>query len=129
MKTTAKLFLLVIFLLSQLSSAIAQNSTDINTYNRFMKKGSEQLQAGDYHAARDSFNEALRYFEGGASGHLGLGLAYFHLRDDKYAERELSRAAATRPGVGGRIPVAGRAIIQKRRSRDCRQSTGRRRSS
>jgi tetratricopeptide (TPR) repeat protein len=97
MKTTAKSFLLVIFLLSQLSFAIAQNSTDINTYNRYMKKGSEQLQAGDYPAARDSFNEALRYFEGGAPGHLGLGIAYFHLREDKYAEREFSRAAQLDP--------------------------------
>jgi tetratricopeptide (TPR) repeat protein len=87
----------VIFLLSQHSFAIAQNSTDINTYNRYMKQGSEQLQAGDYTAARDSFNEALRYFESGAHGHLGLGLAYYHLRDDKYAEREFLRTAQLDP--------------------------------
>ena len=82
------------------SSAIAQTTTDINTYNRFMKRGSEQFQAGDYPAARDAFNEALGYHEAGAQGHLGLGLAYFHLHEDKYAERELSRAAALDPAAG-----------------------------
>lgn len=78
------------------STALAQTAEQ-NTYARFVKTGSEQLKSGDYQAARDSFAEALRYDDSGFSGHLGLGMAYFHLRDDNVAERELVKAAELNP--------------------------------
>ncbi len=68
-----------------------------NTYARFMKEGSEQMKAGDYEAARDSFEQALEYNDAASGGHLNLGIAYFHLRDDKHAEWELNRAAEINP--------------------------------
>jgi tetratricopeptide (TPR) repeat protein len=80
-----------------LASTAPAQTAEQNTYARFVKTGSEQLKSGDYQAARDSFAEALRYDESGFFGHLGLGMAYFHLRDDNAAERELAKAAELNP--------------------------------
>ncbi len=92
MKTT-RLFLFFTFILPFIFSSVsAQTSADVNTYNSYVKKGSDQLHAADYAGARDSFNEALRSYDKGSAAHLGLGLAYFNLRDDATAERELSQA-------------------------------------
>lgn len=68
-----------------------------NTYIRFVRAGVEQMKNGDYQAARDSFEDALRYNDSDGAAHLGLGMAFFHLRDDRSAERELSRAAELNP--------------------------------
>ena len=62
-----------------------------------MRTGSEQMKAGDYQAARASFEQALRYNDSAVDGHLALGIACFHLKDDQYAERELSRAVELNP--------------------------------
>jgi Tfp pilus assembly protein PilF len=78
------------------SSSHAQTAEQ-NTYARLLKNGSEQMKAGDYQGARDSFGQALRYNDSAAAAHLGLGIAYFHLRDDRYAERELKRAVEINP--------------------------------
>ena len=97
MKSARSLFLVqfVLFFLS--GYALAQTSTDLNTYTRYVKSGTEQINARNYPAARDSFNEALRYHDKDAAAHLGLGLVYFHLHEDQYAERELSRAGELDP--------------------------------
>lgn len=68
-----------------------------NTYARYLRTGSEHMKAGDYQAARDSFQQALRYNDSAFDGHLGLGIAFFHLRDDIHAERELMHAAEINP--------------------------------
>jgi tetratricopeptide (TPR) repeat protein len=79
-----------------MSIAFAQTA-ELNTYARYIKNGSEQMKAGDYRAARDSFEQALRYNDSAFDGHLGLGIAFFQLHDEKYAERELTRAAEINP--------------------------------
>jgi len=68
-----------------------------NTYLRLVKTGMEQIKGGDYQAARDSFNEALRYVDDDGAAHFGLGLTYYYLGDDTHAERELTRAAELNP--------------------------------
>ncbi len=85
---------LVLFLAG--SSALSQTAEQ-NTYVRFVKKGSEQIKAGDYQAARDSFSEALHYQDADFAAHLGLGVAYFHLHQDIDAERELKKTTELNP--------------------------------
>jgi hypothetical protein len=79
------------------ASAVFAQTAEQNTSVRFLKAGSEQMKNGDYQAARDSFAEALRYDDSNPFGHLGLGMSYFHLRDDNAAERELEKATELNP--------------------------------
>jgi tetratricopeptide (TPR) repeat protein len=72
--------------------AASAQTVEQNAYARSLRSGMEQLKAGDYPAARDAFEEAVRYNDSAFDGHLGLGIAYFHLREDGAAERELNRA-------------------------------------
>jgi len=78
-----------------------------NTYVRFLKSGSEQLKQGDYQSARDSFEQALRYYDVDPTAHLGLGMAYFHLKDDRLAERELLRVIDLNPKEAAAYQVLG----------------------
>lgn len=78
-------------------SAVSAQTAERNTYARHMKNGSERLRAGDYASARESFKEALGYDDSTSDVHLGLGISYFHLRDDQSAERELLRASELNP--------------------------------
>ncbi len=97
MVNVKKLFIVVFFgVIASTSLAFAQTAEQ-NTYARYMKEGSAQMKSGDYEAARGSFEQALRYNDAASSGHLGLGISYFHLGDDKYAERELNRAVEINP--------------------------------
>ena len=88
--------LVVIGVLVTASVSFAQ-SAEQNTAARFIRTGTEQMRSGDYEGARDSFGQALRYNDGAFVGHLGLGISYFHLREDKYAEKELTRALELNP--------------------------------
>jgi len=78
------------------SSAFTQ-SAEQNTAAHNISNGVQQLKKGDYQAARDSFEQAIRYSDESPAGHAGLGIAYFHLRNDKDAERELRRAVELNP--------------------------------
>lgn len=89
-------FIAVLVFVFGTSLAYAQ-AAERNAYNRYVKAGSEQMKAGDYQAARGSFEQALRYDDAAFDGHLGLGIAFFQLQDDKYAEEELTRAAQINP--------------------------------
>jgi tetratricopeptide (TPR) repeat protein len=84
-----------------------------NTAVRYFNSGMEQLKARDYQAARDSFEQALRYDDASAAAHLGLGVSFFHLRDDKYAERELMRAAELDPRDATVYQVLGELFYRK----------------
>jgi len=84
-----------------------------NTYVRYIKTGSAQMKSGDYEAARGSFEQALRYNDSASDGHLGLGIAYFHLRDDTYAERELTRAAELNPKEAAAYQFLGELFYRK----------------
>ena len=84
-----------------------------NTYARFIRTGAEQIKKGDYQAARDSFEGALRITDSEADGHLGLGIAYFHLKDDRLAERELTRAIEINPKESTAYQVLGELYYAK----------------
>lgn len=102
----------VVSLFLSTSAAFAQTAEQ-NTYARSMKTGMEQMKAGDYQAARESFEQALRYNDAAFDGHLGLGIAYFHLRDDTYAERELTRAAELNPKAATTFQFLGELFYRK----------------
>jgi tetratricopeptide (TPR) repeat protein len=80
-----------------LASAALAQTAEQNTYARLVRAGAEQLKNSDYKAAQDSFSEALRYNDSDSAAHLGLGIAYFHLREDTYAERELTKSSELNP--------------------------------
>ena len=80
-----------------LTSAALSQTAEQNTYARFVKAGVQQMNGGDYQAARDSFEEALRHNDSDPAAHLALGIADFQLRDDNAAERELAKAAELNP--------------------------------
>ena len=67
------------------------------TYAKEVKKGVEQLKRGEYQDARDSFEEAVRINDAAPDGHFGLGMAYFHLREDSDAEKAFTRVIEIRP--------------------------------
>lgn len=95
------------------SSMASAQTAEQNTYVRLVNKGSEQLKAGDYPAAKESFSEALRYYDTDAAGHLGLGLVYFHLRDDGSAERELLQAFTLDPKASNPYQWLGELYYRK----------------
>lgn len=104
------LFLLaVITAVTAASPAFAQKSTA----NPYIKAGMEQMKAGDYKGARDSFEEAIKYNDLSSAAHLGLGIACFHLRDDAYAERELARAAEIDPKEAAAFLFLGELYYRK----------------
>ncbi|MCK9417868.1 MAG: tetratricopeptide repeat protein [Nitrospirae bacterium] len=113
MVKSAKLFIVVLIGFIASTSIVFAQTADQNAYARFMRTGSEQMKAGDYQAARDSFEQALTYNDSESEGHLGLGLAYFHLRDDKYAERELSKAVELNPKASIAYQFLGELYYRK----------------
>jgi tetratricopeptide (TPR) repeat protein len=113
-KTFRAGIVLVPFLLMIAGAAASLAQTaEQNTAARYLKSGMEQMKAVDYEAARDSFEQALRYDASSAAAHLGLGVIYFHLRDDKYAERELTRAAELSPRDAIAYQVLGELFYRK----------------
>ncbi len=113
MLNQGKLLPAVVFGLLLAVSTVFAQTAEQNTYARYMKTGFAQMQAGDYEAARNSFDQALRYNDAAADGHLGLGIVYFHLRDDNYAERELSRAAELNPKEAAAYQFLGELYYRK----------------
>ncbi len=87
----------IVYVFAAACPCVSAQTAEQNTYNHYVRTGAEQIKAGDYQAARDSFSEALRYRDDDYQAHLGLGMAYFHLREDTYAERELTKAADLNP--------------------------------
>lgn len=105
---------LVVFLqLVAGAAASYAQTTEQNTAARHLKTGMDQMKAVDYQAARESFEQALRYDDSSAAAHLGLGVIYFHLRDDRYAERELTRAAELSPKDATAYQVLGELFYRK----------------
>ncbi len=84
-----------------------------NTYARHVKSGFENLKAKDYKSAQDSFEQALRHYDSDIAGHLGLGIAYFHLREDRLSERELLRAIELDPNESTTYQVIGELYYRK----------------
>jgi tetratricopeptide (TPR) repeat protein len=100
-------------LLLLISSTAFSQTVEQNAYARYMRTGSEQMKAGDHQAARDSFKQALEYNDSAADGHLALGIAYYHLRDDSHAERELSKALELSPKASTAYRFLGELSYRK----------------
>ncbi|MDA8100320.1 MAG: tetratricopeptide repeat protein [Nitrospiraceae bacterium] len=92
-----RMLILIVAILLALPQTLSAQTAEINTYKRQVREGSELLHKGDYAGARDSFESALRYYDEDASAYLGLGAAYFHLRDDRASERALRQALDRNP--------------------------------
>jgi len=93
----AAMCLLVPLFSAFLATSLFAQSAEINTYRRYVKSGFERLNAGEYKAARDDFDSALSYWQDDASAYVGLGAVYFHLQEDREAERALNQALAKNP--------------------------------
>jgi tetratricopeptide (TPR) repeat protein len=109
-----------IIILQQLLVILAINATpcyaqtaEQNTYVRILKSGMEQMKGGHYDAARAFFDEATRYNDSDSAGHLGLGIAYYHLKDDRAAERELTRAVELSPNEAVSYQFLGELYYRK----------------
>jgi tetratricopeptide (TPR) repeat protein len=105
---------LVAFLLPFAGAApVCAQTAERNTAARYFNTGMEQIKSRDYQAARESFEQSLRYDDTSAAAHLGLGVSFFHLRDDKYAERELTRASELDPRDAAPYQVLGELYYRK----------------
>jgi tetratricopeptide (TPR) repeat protein len=88
-------------------------TTDQDTYAQLLKTGMDRLKAGDGRAARDSFEQAVRYNDSSFEAHLGLGTALFQLRDDAGAERELKKTIELNPKSPDAHAVLGEVYYRK----------------
>ena len=88
-------------------SPLSAQTPEQNTYLSFLRKGMDQMKTGDYRAAQDSFENALRYQDSGVEAHAGLGMVYYHQREDRYAERELKRVLEHDPRFASAYEVLG----------------------
>jgi tetratricopeptide (TPR) repeat protein len=89
--------LLVLLALASALPSFALTSAELNTYQRIVQEGFSLLRTGEHRAARDRFEEALRFHDGDAAAYLGLGIASFHLHEDRAAQRALERALELDP--------------------------------
>jgi tetratricopeptide (TPR) repeat protein len=104
---TTHLVLAFCILLAGLPDPVQAQSAEQNTYQRLVKTGSERLRQGDSRGAREAFEESLRYVDNDAASYLGLGIAHFHLKDDREAERMLQRALELEPRLKMAYQVLG----------------------
>ncbi len=103
----------LIFTLLVAPVSVSAGTAEQNTYSRHVRDGMEQLKNGSYETARDLFEEALRYYDADFAAHLGLGMVYFHLHDDRYAEQELNRVIELSPKEGTAYQVLGELYYRK----------------
>jgi Tfp pilus assembly protein PilF len=100
MRTSSISIILFLVLLSVVLPAAAPAqppSAEVNTYQRYLQTGADRLNQRDFRGARDAFEEALRYYDTDAEVYLGLGIAYFHLKEDEHAVRALRQALERNP--------------------------------
>jgi tetratricopeptide (TPR) repeat protein len=101
------LYILLFTALLMDASAAYALTAEQNTAARLIRTGMEQLKIGDHRGARDSFDQATRYNDSSSNAHLGLGIAYFHLQNDRDSERELNRAIELNPGEAAAYQFLG----------------------
>jgi hypothetical protein len=109
----ARLFIAGVCVLLLAASATLGQTVGLNAYARSMRTASEQMKAGDYRAACDSFEQAIESNDSAPDGHLGLGIAYFNLRDDRYAERELLKTLELDPKASTAYQFLGELYYRK----------------
>ncbi len=100
-------------LLSVPSQHTLAQTTEQNTANRYLQAGDASLKARDYRSAAEAFEQALRYNDSSENAHLGLGIAYFHLREDRLSERELTRVVELNPRQPAAYQVLGELAYRR----------------
>lgn len=108
-----KLTIIMVATLSIGTSYIHAQSAEQNTYQRQVKAGFDRLKQGDHRGARDAFEEAVKYNDADPAAHLGLGVANYHLKDDRVAERELQRVLELNPREKSAYQVLGEIAHRK----------------
>lgn len=109
-----KIFLAALIVtLTLCTSFVHGQSAEQNTYRRHVKAAFDLLNQGDHRGARDAFEEALRYYDADPAAHLGLGIANYHLKDDRTAERELQRVLELNPREKTAYQVLGEIARRK----------------
>ncbi|MDH4163036.1 MAG: tetratricopeptide repeat protein [Nitrospirota bacterium] len=88
-------------------------TAELTTYKRYVKSGFEQLDAKNFQSARDDFDSALRYYQSDGAAYLGLGAVYFHLKDDRAAERALTRALELNPQEKNAYQIMGEMAYRR----------------
>ncbi|HEX9113691.1 MAG TPA: tetratricopeptide repeat protein [Nitrospirota bacterium] len=102
------LIFIVVLVIPSLSAGPAFSQyAEQNTDARHVREGMAQLKSGDYRAAQDSFESAVRYYDSGIEAHAGLGMVYYNQREDRSAERELKRVVELDPRNAGAYEVLG----------------------
>src|SRR5512147_638152 len=96
-----------VMMLTMNGSAAFPVSAEQNTYARYVREGMAQMKRGDYRAAQDSFESAVRYYDSGIEAHAGLGMVYYNQREDRSAERELRRVLELDPRNAWAYEVLG----------------------
>ncbi len=104
---------LAVALFGLLNAAVSAQTAEQNTYARHVRTGMEQIKAGDYQAAKSSFEEAIRYIDSDSAAHLGLGIVYLQLREDRDAERELIRTTEINPREAAAYRFLGELYYRK----------------
>jgi tetratricopeptide (TPR) repeat protein len=113
MGSLVKILLAVLIVLLACTAPVYSQTAEQNTYRRQVQAGMERMKAGNYQAAREAFEEAIRYNDADSAAHLGLGMSFFHLRDDKYAERELKLVTELAPKEATAYQVLGELYYRK----------------
>lgn len=109
-----KIFLALLIVTVVLGASLVQGqSAEHSTHKRLLKAGYDRLNQGDHRGARDAFEEAVKYYDADPAAHLGLGIANFHLRDDRAAERELQRTLELNPREKTAYQVLGEIAQRK----------------
>ncbi len=93
-------------------TAFAQ-TPDHNAYAQLLKTGMDKLKTGDYQAARDIFSQAVRQNNSSFEAHLGSGTAFFFLREDENAERELKHVIDLNPNSAEAYSLLGEIYYRK----------------
>jgi Tfp pilus assembly protein PilF len=102
------IFTAILIIMQSMHAMPAVSETaEQNTYLRHVQNGMTRLKSGDYRSARDSFEEAVRYNDAGLEAHLGIGMVYYHQREDREAERELKRVLELDPRFASAYEVLG----------------------
>ncbi len=112
-KYTPALGLFLVLLLGGAPLSVPAQTAEQNTAQRYVRSGFEYMKGKDYKAAAESFEQALRFDDADPGAHFGLGTAYFHLNEDRLAERELTRALELNPRESAAYQVLGELSYRK----------------
>ncbi len=108
-----RLTFLVALIFTVLGMTAFAQAPDQNAYAQLLKTGKDRLKTGDYQTARDVFEQAVRQNNSSFEAHLGFGTAFFFLREDENAERELKNVIELNPKSSDAYSLLGEIYYRK----------------